>query len=103
MSSTTVSLTSQDLLSAWRLQRRNNFAVQFALWFPLLLAAFYLLSSWRDLANYGWQAVVEDPFYPLIIVLVATLNIVVDKVSLPRRARRTREALASGLDALAKV
>ena len=82
MSSTTVTLTPPDLLAAWRLQRRNNFSVKLSQWAPLFLAAVYFLSNWHDLLEYGWRVILWDPVLPLLIVFLATMNLLVDKVTL---------------------
>ena len=88
MSSTTIKFVASDFLDAWRLQRRTTLLVRVSVFAPLVLLALYLLSSWRDIADYGWEAVVSDPVLPILIIFLTTLNVVNDKVLLPRRAKR---------------
>lgn len=91
MSSAVISLTPQDLLAAWRLQRRNSVAVTISRFVPILLIAIYAWSIWPNVVDYGWEAAFQDVTMPILVVVLVASNLLQEFVLLPRRAQKILE------------
>ncbi len=88
MSSTVFQMTEQDLLAAWRLQRRHIVAVTIMNFAPLAGLCLYVALSWRNFADYGWYAITFNPSLPLAALFLALVNLWLVKIKLPGNAKR---------------
>ena len=79
----------EDFLAAWRLQLRHNRFVRVSRFAPLLLLVVTGLGSWTQFRDFG---LVTGLFaiLPMTILsgLLLALNVLSDRVLLPRRAKR---------------
>jgi len=89
MASVSFQYLPEDFLDAWRLQMRHNRIVRFSRWMPLFLVAFSFLVSWAEIRDQGvlYGVLLNLPMMALAGLLLG-LNVLNNKVLLPRRARR---------------
>jgi hypothetical protein len=79
----------EDFLEAWRLQLRHNRFVRVCRFAPLILLVVFGLASWTEFRDHGLVTGLIS-ILPMVIVsgLLLGLNILSDRVLLPRRAKR---------------
>jgi hypothetical protein len=89
MASISLHYLPDDFLDAWRLQLGNNSFVRVCRFAPLILLAISSLGSWTEFRDHGLIAGLIS-ILPMVILsgLLLGLNVLSDRVLLPRRAKR---------------
>ncbi|MBO9560158.1 MAG: YcxB family protein [Caulobacter sp.] len=89
MASISLQYRPQDFLDAWRLQLRHNTFMRVSRFWPLALLALSGLASWTTFRDDGLLAGVLAALpMALLSGLLLGLNVLSDRVLLPRRAKR---------------
>ena len=89
MASVSFQYLPEDFLDAWRLQLRHNRFVRVCRFAPLILPFISGLGAWTEFRDHGLMVGLFS-ILPMVILsgLLFGLNVLSDRVLLPRRAKR---------------